>query len=67
MYIHVQLSFPPTLLRPGSEKIYGFSEFACSLNEPEVGMALTDSRLRPDQRIMEEGDFDRANPEKVIL
>ena len=29
-------------------------------------MALTDSRLRSDQRIMEEGDFDRANGEKVI-
>ena len=67
MYIHVQLSFSPTLLRPESEKIYGFSEFACSLNEPEVGVAPTDSRLRPDQRIMEEGDFDRANSEKVQI
>ena len=28
-------------------------------------MAPTDSRLRPDQRIMEEGDFERADKEKV--
>ena len=28
-------------------------------------MAPTDSRLRPDQRIMENGDFDTANNEKV--
>ena len=46
--------------------MYGFSEFACGLNEPEEGMAPTDSRLRPDQRIMENGDFDTANNEKVL-
>ena len=45
--------------------MYGFSEFACGLNEPEVGVAPTDSRLRPDQRVMENGDFDTANSEKV--
>lgn len=45
--------------------MYGFSEFASSLNEPEDGVAPTDSRLRPDQRIMEEQDFNRANEEKV--
>ena len=28
-------------------------------------MAPTDSRLRPDQRIMENADFDGANIEKV--
>ena len=28
-------------------------------------MAPTDSRLRPDQRIIEEGDFEGANKEKV--
>ena len=46
--------------------MYGFSEFACGLNEPEEGVAPTDSRLRPDQRIMEKGDFDTANNEKVL-
>ena len=45
--------------------MYGFSEFACGLNEPEVGVAPTDSRLRPDQRVMENGDFDTANSEKA--
>ena len=39
--------------RPGSEHMYGFSEFTCSLNESEPGVCPTDSRLRPDQRIME--------------
>ncbi|CAI8024455.1 Oxysterol-binding protein 1 [Geodia barretti] len=52
---------------PGSEAMYGFSEFACGLNEPEEGVAPTDSRLRPDQRIMEKGDFDTANNEKLRL
>ena len=51
--------------RAGSEHMYGFSEFTCSLNEPEPGVCPTDSRLRPDQRVMENGDFDNANVEKV--
>ena len=51
--------------RPGSEHMYGFSVFTCSLNESEPGVCPTDSRLRPDQRIMENGDYDNANIEKV--
>ena len=39
----------------GAEKYYNFSRFACELNEAESGTAPTDSRLRPDQRLMEEG------------
>ena len=50
---------------PGSEHMYGFSEFTCSLNEPEPGVCPTDSGLRPDQRIMENADYDNANIEKV--
>ena len=50
---------------PGSDTMYYFSELTSSLNEMEEGVAPTDSRLRPDQRIMEEGDFDLANKEKV--
>ena len=61
--LHATLHLNPC--RPGHELMYGFSEFACSLNEPEEGIAPTDSRLRPDQRIMENGDFDGANTEKV--
>lgn len=45
--------------------MYGFSKFACSLNEPEDGVAPTDCRLRPDIRTMEQQDFDKANAEKV--
>lgn len=47
--------------------MYGFSEFTASLNEPEEGVAPTDSRLRPDQRIMEQQQFDKANEEKVMF
>ena len=51
-----------------SEKYYNFSKFACELNEPEDGRtAPTDSRLRPDQRLMEQGEWDSANTEKVRL
>lgn len=33
----------------------------------EEGLALTDSRKRPDQRLMEEGKWDEANDEKLRL
>ena len=45
--------------------MYGFSEFTSSLNELEEGVAPTDCRFRPDQRFMEQQDFDKANEEKV--
>ena len=41
------------------------SRFACELNEMEEGVAPTDSRRRPDQRLMENGQWDEANTEKV--
>ena len=47
--------------------MYHFSPFTCSLNQPEDGVAPTDSRLRPDMRLMEEQDFDGANRLKVQL
>ncbi|XP_034945715.1 oxysterol-binding protein 1 isoform X2 [Chelonus insularis] len=49
------------------EKYYSFTELACQLNEPEDGVAPTDSRLRPDQRLMENGLWDEANAEKLRL
>ena len=49
------------------EKCYNFTDFAVTLNEPEEGVAPTDSRLRPDQRFMEEGAWDEANTTKVQL
>ena len=61
---------PRTLWRslpmpPGAEKYFGYTELACELNEAEAGVAPTDSRHRPDQRTMEDGDWDGANIEKV--
>ncbi|XP_014606256.1 PREDICTED: oxysterol-binding protein 1 isoform X1 [Polistes canadensis] len=49
------------------ERYYSFTELACQLNEPEDGIAPTDSRLRPDQRLMEDGQWDEANAEKLRL
>lgn len=40
---------------------------AAQLNEPEEGVAPTDSRLRPDQRLMENGRWEEANKEKLRL
>lgn len=50
-----------------AELMYYFSELALTLNEPEEGVAPTDSRLRPDQRLMENGRWDEANMEKQRL
>ncbi|CAH2230389.1 oxysterol-binding protein 1 [Pararge aegeria] len=52
---------------PDSEKWYNFTLLAAQLNEPEPDVAPTDSRLRPDQRLMEEGLWDEANSEKLRL
>lgn len=46
--------------------MYGFNLFAASLNEPEICVAPTDCRLRPDIRLMEQQNFDKANDEKVL-
>ena len=47
--------------------MYYFSRFAIELNEMEPNVAPTDSRLRPDQRLMEDGHFDEADVQKVYL
>lgn len=56
---------------PDSDIQYNFSSFAMRLNElPEQLKSFlcpTDSRLRPDQRAMEEGDFDSASRLKLKL
>lgn len=57
----------PHRCRENAENMYYFSELALTLNEPEGGVAPTDSRLRPDQRLMEEGCWDQANTEKQRL
>lgn len=53
--------------RDNAENMYYFSALALTLNELEEGVGLTDSRLRPDQRLMEEGRWDEANAEKQRL
>ncbi|XP_015762433.1 PREDICTED: oxysterol-binding protein 1-like isoform X1 [Acropora digitifera] len=52
---------------PGCEKMYNFTEFALALNQPDDGVAPTDSRRRPDQRLMENCMWDEANQEKQKL
>lgn len=47
--------------------MYFFSSLALTLNEPEEGVAPTDSRRRPDQRLMEDGRWDEANAAKQRL
>lgn len=47
--------------------MYNMTVLAVQLNEPEDGVAPTDSRLRPDQRLMEEGKWDEANIVKGML
>ncbi|XP_075754000.1 oxysterol-binding protein 2 isoform X3 [Pelodiscus sinensis] len=54
-------------LPENAENMYFFSDLALTLNEPEERVAPTDSRLRPDQRLMENGRWDEANVEKQRL
>lgn len=58
-------------LVPSAPKHYGLTSFAATLNEitpiEEKHLPPTDSRLRPDQRALEEGDLDRAEEVKVQL
>jgi hypothetical protein len=61
VYTYVQ-SFRPEL-----EKCYYFTQLAVELNEFEPGTAPTDSRLRPDQRLLEEGRYDEADRVKIEL
>lgn len=60
------LSLPP-ICSEGAETMYYFSSLALTLNEPEEGVAPTDSRRRPDQQLMEAGRWDEANAEKQRL
>ena len=47
--------------------MYNLTQFAIELNELESDIAPTDSRLRPDQRFMEEAKYDEANEMKPLL
>ncbi|ESR47362.1 Oxysterol-binding protein-related protein 1C [Citrus sinensis] len=50
---------------------YNFTRFAITLNEVTPGLKEklppTDSRLRPDQRCLENGEYEMANSEKLRL
>ncbi|KAG5672036.1 hypothetical protein PVAND_002198 [Polypedilum vanderplanki] len=50
-----------------SHKYYNFTIFACQLNEIENNVAPSDSRNRPDQRLMEDGLWEESNKEKFRL
>uniref|UniRef100_A0A672R0S8 Oxysterol-binding protein n=1 Tax=Sinocyclocheilus grahami TaxID=75366 RepID=A0A672R0S8_SINGR len=54
-------------LPENAENMYYFSSLALTLNEEEEGVCWTDSRLRPDQQLMEAGRWDEANVEKQRL
>lgn len=58
-------------LVPNSQKHYGLTSFAATLNEvtpiEKSHLPITDTRLRPDQRALEDGDLDRAEDIKVRL
>lgn len=60
-----------TTFPPNAPQHYGFTYFATGLNEltPELAASLppTDSRRRPDQRLLEEGKLKEAEAEKVRL
>jgi hypothetical protein len=47
--------------------MYHFSQFTIELNEMEQGVAPTDSRHRPDMRLMEEGNLEQADKIKHSL
>ncbi|KAK0149439.1 Oxysterol-binding protein 1 [Merluccius polli] len=71
--VQIQLGMKPkrrqqdVATREGAESMYFFTELALTLNEAEDGVAPTDSRQRPDQRLMEAGRWDEANAEKQRL
>jgi hypothetical protein len=47
--------------------MHNFTRFAIELNEPDPKVPPTDSRRRIDQRVMEEGDWTKANSLKQQL
>ncbi|XP_054477087.1 oxysterol-binding protein-related protein 3 isoform X3 [Anoplopoma fimbria] len=53
------------------EQYYGFTKFAIELNELDPSLKLllptTDTRLRVDQRLLEEGDLEAAEEQKQRL
>uniref|UniRef100_A0A0A9W540 Oxysterol-binding protein-related protein 6 n=2 Tax=Lygus hesperus TaxID=30085 RepID=A0A0A9W540_LYGHE len=61
----------PGTLPPDAELYYGFTRFAIELNELQPDMVNflppTDTRFRPDQRLLEEGKLEEAEKIKMQL
>lgn len=68
---HLKVLWRPNPFPPFADQYYGFTAFTITLNEmtPDLVGVLppTDSRLRPDQRAMEEGHIDDADQLKIQL
>jgi len=68
---HLQVLWEVDPLPPNPSRYYGFTRFAISLNEvtEDIKGVLppTDTRLRPDQRALENGDADQAEELKMLL
>jgi hypothetical protein len=68
---HLKVLWRPHPFPPFADQYYGFTAFTITLNEltPDLVGVLppTDSRLRPDQRAMEEGRIDDADQLKLQL
>ncbi|TKR65437.1 hypothetical protein L596_025842 [Steinernema carpocapsae] len=65
------LRSPVPALHPLANRYYGFSRFSMTLNEllPDdiPSLPLTDSRFRPDQRALENGEAQRASSIKQTI
>ncbi|KAB1265211.1 Oxysterol-binding protein-related protein 7 [Camelus dromedarius] len=63
-----QCIWKPNSMPPNHERNFGFTQFALELNEltAELKRSLpsTDTRLRPDQRYLEEGNIQAAEAQK---
>ncbi|WFD07698.1 Oxysterol-binding protein 3 [Malassezia vespertilionis] len=68
---HLKVLWEAANMPPNPAVYYGFTYFAMSLNQitDDIKDAIppTDSRLRPDQRAMEDGDIDAAESLKQTL
>ncbi|WFD29680.1 Oxysterol-binding protein 3 [Malassezia sp. CBS 17886] len=68
---HLQVLWEAAPFPPNMNNYYGFTYFAMSLNQitDDIKNVLppTDSRLRPDQRALENGKVDEAEELKVTL
>ncbi|CAG8513805.1 2651_t:CDS:2 [Racocetra fulgida] len=68
---HLEVIWKANSPIPDYEQYYGFTQFCIELNEltPDLDGYLpnTDTRLRPDQRLFENGEVEKAEAEKLRL